>query len=446
MIPLNFKIYNSGRKIDIVKIALRQLQSEHANFEIVEETDIQLTVNDAAVILINKLDEKIVEQAIKGVNSNDNPFIIVTESREILLAATLARYGLKNIFIIPNELPKLREHFQKLINSHVYRNRLNENKTVDEMDFSRIIGSSPVLDICLEPAKHAALNPDVSVLILGETGTGKDLLARTIHENSERSAQPFIDIICTAIPSNLLEAELFGYEKGAFTDASSRKKGLFEIAEGGTIFLDEIGDLSLDLQAKLLKVLDTKSIRRLGGTKDIEINARIMSATNKNLEKLVEQDKFRLDLFHRLNVLSITVPPLRERQDDVLAITNYFLNEFSRRFRKNVAYIEPKAKEYIVNYDWPGNIRELKNAIERGVLLADGDTLRLKNLFHIVKKDPVTGEKGKDIHLKVDYEKTDLLSLNKKYVLEVLKRLNGNKKLTAEILGISRPKLDSLLK
>jgi two-component system response regulator AtoC len=320
-----------------------------------------------------------------------------------------------------------------------------------EPDFSSIIGTSPVFVETIKLAQKVSLNNDLSVLILGETGTGKGLLAKAIHQNGTKSNFPFVDIICTAIPGTLLESELFGYEKGAFTDARERKLGLMELAEEGTVFLDEIGDLNAEIQAKLLKALDNKVIRRLGGINDITINARIITATNRNLQKLVHDKLFRDDLYHRLNVITINIPPLRERGNDVLVLAEHFLRESSAKYAKPHFKIGPELREFLLTYSWPGNVRELKNAIERGVLLSDNETLVLKDFFNLpksklpMKKGDKIEEQDK-IYLEIDYMDNNLDSISKTYAFYVLKKLNNNKSKTAQLLGISRPKLDKLLK
>jgi two-component system response regulator AtoC len=290
-------------------------------------------------------------------------------------------------------------------------------------------------------------------LLLGETGTGKGIFARAIHHNSKYKYEPFVDIVCTAIPENLLESELFGYEAGAFTGARIRKYGLFELAGNGTLFLDEIGDISLNLQAKLLRAIEKKVIKRIGGVVDIPINARIISATNKNLPKLVEDGLFRRDLYHRLNVVTIELPPLRERTEDIIPLADYFISEFNREFDKSIKKVPPHLKHFLMGYTWPGNVRELRNAIQRAVLLTDRDELQLNDFSNIIKSAPIESETLKTaeelppqvIRLDLNYATTDLKRLSRFYAVKVLEKLNGNKSQAARFLGVSRPKLDTLL-
>jgi transcriptional regulator with PAS, ATPase and Fis domain len=215
-----------------------------------------------------------------------------------------------------------------------------------------------------------------TILIQGESGTGKDLISRAIHFESRRKDKPLIVINCSAIPETLMEAELFGHEKGAFTDAKAMKKGLFEQADGGTLFLDEIGELSGLLQAKLLRVLEEQVIRRVGGVKDQEVDVRVIAASNRDLERAVREGQFRQDLYYRLAIISLFLPPLRDRREDVLPLVHFFIERYNKSFRKSVRGITPETRELLITYDWPGNVRELKNAIERAMILEDDDMLR----------------------------------------------------------------------
>ena len=265
---------------------------------------------------------------------------------------------------------------------------------------------------------------------------------------------PFIDIVCTAIPEELLESELFGYEAGAFTDARTRKIGLFELAEKGTLFLDEIGDLSLNIQTKLLRAIEKKVIKRLGGIHDIPINARIISATNRDLEVMVEQNRFRRDLYHRLNVVSIEIPPLRKRGADIILLANHFIKEFNEQFNKSIKKIDKDLQHFLMGYPWPGNVRELRNAIERAVLLNENGKLMLQDFSNLRTSVQVNFPEISEnvalpdhiIRLDINYGSTGLRKLEIYYAREVLKKIGGNKTQAARLLGISRPKLDTLLK
>jgi Nif-specific regulatory protein len=249
----------------------------------------------------------------------------------------------------------------------------------DKYDFSNIIGTSgPVRQVYEQVAQVAATN--TTVLIRGESGTGKELIAHAIHYNSLRAKKPFVKVSCAALPESLIEAELFGYEKGAFTGAEQRKKGRFELAEGGTLFLDEIGDVNLSTQVKLLRVLQEREFERVGGTETIKVNVRLIAATNKDMEQAIQQGAFREDLYYRLNVFTIFVPPLRERKADLLLLADHFLEKFSREHGKSIKRISTPAIDMLVSYHWPGNVREMENALERAVLMCEGQVIHAHHL------------------------------------------------------------------
>jgi len=243
-----------------------------------------------------------------------------------------------------------------------------------------MVGVSSALKDILRQAREVARHTEATVLITGESGTGKELIAKTIHHLSERREAPFIEINCASIPVNLLESELFGHEKGAFTDATVRKPGLFEMANHGTIFLDEVGEMEPAMQAKLLRVLESRSVRRVGGTKSIEVDVRVIAATNRNLKEAIHQGDFREDLFYRLNVFPIHIPPLRERREDVPALVKFFLELYSRRYSRDFNDVAPEALRLLAAYSWPGNIRELKNSIERICIMHNNPLLLPQHL------------------------------------------------------------------
>jgi two-component system, NtrC family, response regulator AtoC len=442
---IEFKIFSESMDTSLLKIAFKQLNYQDVTVKETAGSNFDAYEDEIAIICVKSLDEEIINSAFSYLNDNYR-IIVVTDSEDIILASTLSRLGFKEIFVFPYELQKFKNYLDEVIE----QSKISSVKPAGESgrtDFTTIIGSSPGVQETINLAKKVSQNHDISILILGETGTGKGLLARAIHDNSQKAKLPFVDIICTAIPSTLLESELFGFEKGAFTDAKERKIGLMELADEGTVFLDEIGDLGLDIQAKLLKALDSKVIRRLGSVSDITINARIIAATNRNLEKLVEQKLFREDLFHRLNVITIKIPPLRERGKDILLLAEHFLNKASEKFSKPYFKINPELQEFLLNYPWPGNIRELKNSIERAVLLSESNSLQINDFFNMAKnKSSVKTIRSNNIHLEIDFIENDLETIDRLYAQEVLAKFNNNKTKAAKQLGISRPKLDKLLK
>jgi len=275
-----------------------------------------------------------------------------------------------------------------------------------------------------------ARSPASTVLLTGETGTGKDLVAKAIHYNSDRAARPFVNITCSALPEQLLESELFGHERGAFTDARQQKRGLFETADGGTIFLDEIGEMTPGLQSKLLRFLEERTFKRVGGLADIHVDVRVVAATNRDLDKEVESGKFREDLFYRLQVMPIVLPSLRERRGDVVLLANYYIDQFNREFRKKIRGLSPAAAALLAQYQWPGNVRELRNAIERAMLLVDRETLEPKD-FTLTRTVTPT-------EFLLPAEGVNLDEVERQLLVQALERSGGNQTHAAQLLGINR--------
>ena len=299
----------------------------------------------------------------------------------------------------------------------------------------RIIGESRHMKHVLEMMSRVAKSEASMVLVQGESGTGKELVAKWIHYESSRSDKPFVAINCAAVPATLLESELFGYEKGAFTDAKTTKKGLFELADGGTVFLDEIGDMELGMQAKLLRFLEDRTFRRIGGSKVITVDVRIISATNKDLLKAVEEKNFRNDLYYRLQVIPIFLPPLRERKDDIIVLANHFIDSYNKEFNKRVKAISGMAEKLLVDYDWPGNIRELKNVIERAIILGNEDTLLFEHLpLEMVAKTalPTTSPTT----FKLPPEGVDIEEVEKELIRQALDVTEWNQSKAAKLLNL----------
>lgn len=304
--------------------------------------------------------------------------IMITGSVDVPNVVSALRGGAFDFIGKPIRLEELRVTLRNAIEvkglrEEVKRHRLERSK---EFSFSEIIGESESLTSAVQLAKRVAASDVASILLHGETGTGKDLFARAIHEGSNRATAPYLAINCAALPATLIESELFGYEKGAFTDAKQRKEGLFEQAQGGTIFLDEIGELELGLQAKLLRVLEEGSFRRVGGLRDIPLNARIIAASNRDLKKESLAGGFRLDLYFRLSVIQIDIPPLRDRADDVLLLASHYIEKSNaKRKGKKLLGLSPDVERVFRNYRWTGNVRELRNVIERASILEDGEII-----------------------------------------------------------------------
>jgi DNA-binding NtrC family response regulator len=299
----------------------------------------------------------------------------------------------------------------------------------------RIVGQSAAMAMLRNLLAKVANSPASTVLLTGESGTGKDLAAKVLHYNSERANRPFMNITCSALTETLLESELFGHERGAFTDARQQKRGLFESAEGGTVFLDEIGEMASGLQAKLLRVLEERSFKRVGGVQDIRVDVRVVAATNRNLEEEVKAGRFRHDLFYRLNVLPIALPPLRQHLEDVPALVAFYVDSFNREFRKNVKGTSPAATKALQSYGWPGNIRELRNVVERAMLLTTHAWLEPADLA----LGSTTVAAG--VPFELPAHGVNLESLEQSLVTQALDRCGGNQTRAAALLGMNRDQI-----
>lgn len=307
--------------------------------------------------------------------------------------------------------------------------------------FEDIIHRSREIADILDIARRAA-ESDVTVFITGETGTGKELVAQAIHSNSKRKDGPFIPINCAAVPDTLLESELFGHEKGAYTDAKGLKKGRFELADKGTLLLDEIGDMPLTAQAKLLRAIETQTFERIGGEESISVNTRIIASTNKRVLRELKEKRFRKDLYYRLNEVRIDIPPLRARKDDIPGLVDHFIAEFGKQFDKKIKGVSRVCMSYLMRHEWPGNVRELKGAIRSGIAMMDSDVLWLEHLpFKFELKTADT-----DRYRKEPEEDLSLKEMEGLHILRILEKTSWNKKETASLLEISRPRLDRKIK
>jgi DNA-binding NtrC family response regulator len=374
--------------------------------------------------------------------------IIMTAYSDIQTAVLAMKSGAYHYINKPFDLEELKLLIEKgletkgLINEvrRLHRQHKEGNQK------SQIYGVTSQIQSVKELIGMISKTNKTSVLIQGESGTGKELAANAIHYNSKRANKALMKINCSAIPDSLLESELFGYEKGAFTDAKTTKKGLFELADGGTVFLDEIGDMKLFLQSKILRVIENQSFMRVGGEREIKVDVRIIAATNKDLETLVREGLFRKDLYYRLKVMVVEMPYLRERGEDILLLSNLFIEEINREYAKNINGLTEDAKKLMVHYPWPGNVRELKNVIERAMILTDQTYITPKQLpFELQQKE---GYPSKEMDLN-PFEITEIMpleTLEKVYLSNVLKKMGGNKSKASKILGISRATLRAKVK
>ena len=390
--------------------------------------------------------------------------IMVTGEGDVQLAVKAIKAGAYDYLAKPVVLNELKLLLNKVTSQIRMQSELSyyQNKKAQESGLDKMLGKSELINQLkmqihdlLEIEKNIVDGVPASVLITGESGAGKELVARAFHFDGPRSLGPFIEINCSAIPEHLLEAELFGYERGAFTDAHESKMGLIESAHGGTLFLDEIGDMSLALQVKLLKLLEDRKVRRLGGLRDKQIDVRIITATNTHLEQMVKEEKFRADLYFRLRVLHIEVPPLRERGDDILYLARKLLKQHTLRYRKPDMEISRAGEEVLLKYSWPGNVRELGNMMEQAVLMAKSNILKPEHLplngLLTEKQSPAPGilADSAENHAELSTENEqvsgdsefDIAQMEQRMVVKALQQTEGNVTKAAKLLGISRDAL-----
>lgn len=399
--------------------------------EILERGDIDLVITDL------KMPEVSGEEILAKVTGETPgiPVIVLTGHGTIDSAVDAMRKGAYDFLTKPVNLDRLSllvkralERREISLQNSVYRKEI-EGKTT----FENMIGKSHEIQKVFDLVKKVAPSK-ASVLITGESGVGKEMIANALHNLSPRKDKPFIKVHCAALSDSLLESELFGHEKGAFTGAIAMKRGRFELAHEGTIFLDEIGEISQNVQVKLLRVIQERKFERVGGEETLDVDVRIIAATNRNLEEEIKKGNFREDLYYRLNVVNINVPPLRERKDDIPIMVNNFIRKFSKENNKNITSVDTKAKNALYSYDWPGNIRELRNCIEGAVVIAEGSTLRLEDLPPAVRKS----QENSSISIPAG---TDMDTAEKIIIRETLLFCHGNKSKTAQVLGIGRKTL-----
>ena len=382
-------------------------------------------------------------------SDTDLPVIMLTAYGDVQTAVSAMKLGAVDYLIKGFDLTELLLVVQRALEtSAMYRElRQLRSEKSDNYHFNYLIGHSASMREVFALVERVARSDTASVLITGESGTGKEVVARAIHEQSPRAHGPFHPLNCASIATNLLESELFGYEQYAFTDAKKQKRGLLELADGGTLFLDEIGEMPLDMQAKLLRVLETRSFYRLGGNKEVRINVRVVAATNRNLEEAMRDGSFRSDLFYRLAVLHIELPPLRERPDDILLFATRFLEDFNRSLGRNVRRISPEAQHLLTAYRWPGNIRELKNVIERAMILSNSEELLPEHLpreivgradmTHMREPDP--WERWLNLRPAGQVKLEGVLSQIEQHLVRwALEATNHNRNRACELLGLAK--------
>jgi DNA-binding NtrC family response regulator len=408
---------------------------KHEIFDLVL-LDIRLPEMDGMTVLTRALE-----------NDPDLLAIMITAHGSVQSAVGAMRIGAYDYLSKGFDLEELKVVVKKALDMHKLKREVSQYKLNEQRRYPdiAIFGNSTKIRSVKELIKVVARTPKTSVLIQGESGTGKELVSKAIHKLSARSDKPLIAINCSAIPENLMESELFGYEKGAFTDAKNMKKGVFELAHGGTLFLDEISTMSLALQPKLLRVLETQSFRRIGGTSDIKIDVRILAATNQDLTECVKNGTFREDLYYRLKVMVINLPPLHERIEDIIPMAKMFVEQNNKEFSKNITGFSEEAEQLLLNYNWPGNVRELKNVMERAAILCQNEIIEADHLPIELRTMPLKEPKSIPKPSSTE-EDLSLQDIERKHIIETLQKFDGNKSKAARILNISRSTLREKLK
>jgi two-component system, NtrC family, response regulator AtoC len=410
----------------IVKEAINGLEA----LKRLEEEDYSLVLLDLKMPGLNGI------ETLKKIREFDInlPIIMISAYGSISEAVEAMKLGALDYLIKPFDIEELKIIVERAIKQYELRveNIYYREEEEKRFNFDEIIGKSKAIKSVLEMVKNVSVTP-ATVLITGESGTGKELIARAIHKNSPGNKNPFVVVNCVAFSSHLLESELFGHEKGAFTGAISKRIGRFEMANGGTIFLDEIGEVDPVIQTKLLRFLQEKEFERVGSSKSIKVDVRILSATNLDLKKKAEDNNFRQDLYYRLNVFNIEVPPLRERKEDIPLLVEHFVHKYDKILNKKVEEVSPQAMELLLNYDYPGNIRELENILERSMIMAKNNIMD-ETYFAFINKENFSEKKG------------TLKEVEKELIIKYLIQNKSNRTKTAELLGISRRSLQNKIK
>ncbi|MFQ5410811.1 MAG: sigma-54-dependent transcriptional regulator [Phycisphaerae bacterium] len=429
----------------LIRWSLRQrFQEEGGVVDEAENGSDGLDRLDQAIFDLVMLDYKLPDMTgldvLRRIREQDKEIVvlIMTAYSNVENAVEAMRLGAYDYVSKPFKMDALMLTVQKALETTHLKREVRDfrAKMRRKFGFDRILGKCPAMTELFQLIRDVAESGASTIFLRGESGTGKDLVAKAIHYNSDRANRPFMNITCTAITETLLESELFGHERGAFTDAKQQKKGLLELAGGGTVFLDEVGDMPPALQAKLLRFLEEKSLRRVGGIQDIEVDVRIIAATNQDVEKLIADGTFREDLYYRLNIIPIYLPPLRERGDDIKLITEYYVEVFSREFRRGSKNISSEAVRKLMGYAWPGNVRELRNAIERAILLCKAATIGPDDLV----LGNIRGD-GSPFSIELPPGGISIQTIEEQLVRKALAQTGNNQTQAAKLLHLSRDQL-----
>lgn len=425
------------KKLEVCGYSVTEVENGTDAFAAIDQNTYDLVMLDYKLPDMTGID---ILRQIREVDS-DVVVIMMTAYSSVETAVDAIKLGAFDYISKPFDMDMVLRTVKKALETTKLRREVRElRRHIDhEYGTDSIIGEAPCMKELCGTIRQVAGSGASTVFLRGDSGSGKDLIARVIHFNSDRAPRPFMNVTCTALSEALLESELFGHEKGAFTDAKNAKKGLFELADGGTIFLDEVGDMALGLQAKLLRFLEDRTFRRVGGTNEISVDVRVIAATNRDIEAAIDEGVFRADLMFRLNVIPIYLPPLRERGDDVKLLTQHYVARFSEEFRKPISDVTQAAYDKIRAYAWPGNVRELRNVVERAVLLAKSDRLD-KGDIYLGPADKVSGtvETGKFV---LPPGGIDFRELENTLIREALTRTNQNQTKAAKLLNLSRDTL-----
>lgn len=428
---------------ELIRWSLQQ-KFKARDYQVTEVADgaAALAALDAGTFDLVMLDYKLPDMTgidiLRKIRKTDSDVVVImmTAYSSIESAVDAMKLGAYDYLTKPFDMDVLMRTVQKALETTRLRREVRElrRQVAHEYGIDRIVGKDQCMIELYDTINRVAESGASTIFLRGESGTGKDLVARVIHYNSERAPRPFMNITCTALSETLLESELFGHERGAFTDAKAQKKGLFELADGGTIFLDEVGDMPPGLQAKLLRFLEERTFRRVGGTSEIAVEVRVIAATNRDIEKAIRDGQFREDLYYRLNVISVFLPPLRDRGDDIRILAEYFVDRFAREFRKPITSIKKDAIDRMKNYAWPGNVRELRNAMERAVLLSRSDTIGAPDL--VLGHAPT--HESSACGYTIPHDGVDLHQLENDLIRQALARTNNNQTQAAKLLSLSR--------
>ena len=424
-------------------VVARRLEREH--YEILEagtgEAGLELARTDVDLVILDYrlpgIDGLEVLRQLRQMNP-EMLVILLTGVVDVRTAVSAMKLGAFHFVNKPFDLDAMAALVEQALETTRLRREVRQLRAAQSEPYTltRMVGDSRAMRECKTLIARVAASPASTVLLTGESGTGKDLTAKIIHYTSARARKPFVNITCSALPETLLESELFGHERGAFTDARDQKKGLFEQGDAGTVFLDEIGEMTPPLQAKLLRFLEDKTIRRIGGMSDIRVDVRVIAATNRNLDDEVRKGSFREDLFYRLNVLPLKLPALRDRIEDLPALVSFYIDAFNQEFKKNVRGASPAAMAVLTGHTWPGNVRELRNIVERAMLLTDSDTLEAAD-FPVIAPTPDYGEHPFELPARG----ISLDVVERSLVVQALMRTAWNQTRAAKLLGVNRDQI-----